>query len=211
MKTINAQSKQAGTNRTPADKHSEAPLSMNRGRKEVQNLVRNLYSKDRNLQIECVQILCEIGKFEPRLISSFSNEFVSLLDSDDDLLVEAAMTGLSIIAAINPRSVYQSMSRILDKADRGTRLTKEYTLQILLILASENGCSDNAQFFLLRLLACCSAGQFPVFTHQIVPVISQRYLHDFISVLSSRVHELTEKRTKQKIGKLITKLSFLPV
>lgn len=117
------------------------------------------------------------------------------------------MTALDCIASVNPNGIYKQLAKILDVADKGSVITKDHGISILIKLVKEKTYTDNALTLVLDQLRTCANSQLPMYAENAIPVIIEKYKKDFIKVLTSRIPDI-EKETKQKrVEKVIKKLS----
>lgn len=182
-------------------------LVKSKDKKAIVELVENLSKKDKNIQSDCIKVLYEIGEQQPELIAEYAQEFITLLDNKNNRLVWGAMTALDCIASVNPNGIYKQLAKILDVADKGSVITKDHGISILIKLVKEKTYTDNALTLLLDQLRTCANSQLPMYAENAIPVIIEKYKKDFIKVLTSRIPDI-EKETKQKrVEKVIKKLS----
>lgn len=182
-------------------------LVKSKDKKAIVELVENLSKKDKNIQSDCIKVLYEIGEQQPELIAEYAQEFITLLDNKNNRLVWGAMTALDCIASVNPNGIYKQLAKILDVADKGSVITKDHGISILIKLVKEKTYTDNALTLVLDQLRTCANSQLPMYAENAIPVIIEKYKKDFIKVLTSRIPDI-EKETKQKrVEKVIKKLS----
>lgn len=182
-------------------------LVKSKDKKAIVELVENLSKKDKNIQSDCIKVLYEIGEQQPELIAEYAQEFITLLDNKNNRLVWGAMTALDCIASVNPNGIYKQLAKILDVADKGSVITKDHGISILIKLVKEKTYTDNALTLVLDQLRTCANSQLPMYAENAIPVIIEKYNKDFIKVLTSRIPDI-EKETKQKrVEKVIKKLS----
>src|SRR6476620_381055 len=73
-------------------------LAARKDSKGIQEIVENLWNKDRNIQADCIKVLYEIGSIEPKLIADYAEDFVKLLRTKNNRLVWGGMTALAEVA-----------------------------------------------------------------------------------------------------------------
>jgi len=177
-------------------------------KKAIKELVDNLSNKDKNIQSDCIKVLYEIGEQKAALIADYDKEFLALLNSKNNRLVWGAMTALDHIASINAKqAIFKNLPKILDAADKGSVITKDHGINILIQLAADKKYTDEALTLLLAQLKTCATNQLPMYAENAVAIIPAAYKAAFVKVLSSRLNDI-EKETKQKrVQKVIKKLS----
>lgn len=182
-------------------------IAISSDKRAIQQLVENLNNKDKNIQSDCIKVLYEIGEQKPELIAEYDTEFLELLDSKNNRLVWGAMTALDCIAAINPKSIYKHLSKILDIAEKGSVITKDHGVGILTKLASEKTYADNSLTLLLDMMKDAATNQLPKYAEDAIPVITEKYKKDFVKVLISRLPDFEKETKKARLQKVIKKLS----
>ncbi len=175
-------------------------------KKAVKELVENLSSKDKNIQSDCIKVLYEIGEQKSVLIEEYSKEFIALLESKNNRLVWGAITALDSITSLNPEIIYKNLSRILTAADKGSVITKDHGVSILIKLAAEKKYTDDALLLLLEQMKTCPTNQLPMYAENAVPVITNKYKNDFIKLLTSRLSEIEKESKQKRVEKVIKKL-----
>src|ERR1041385_2263620 len=82
-------------------------LAEERDKTAIQEIVENLWNKDKNIQADCIKVLYEIGSIEPKLISDYGGEFAKLLRSKNNRLLWGGMTALAEVAKVDPDAVFK--------------------------------------------------------------------------------------------------------
>ncbi len=164
--------------------------------KAVQELVENLSNKDKNIQSDCIKVLYEIGERKPALISSYAKEFIALLDNKNNRLVWGAMTALDAITLEDPKTMYNDLTKIIDVADRGSVITKDHAVRILIKLAGIKQYADKAFALLIEQLKKCPTNQLPMYAENALPIINDKNKTLFVNILSSRLDKV-EKESKR--------------
>ncbi len=176
-------------------------------KKAVKELVENLFSKDKNIQSDCIKVLYEIGELDAELIADYDREFLLLLEQKNNRLIWGAMTALDCIAGINPKGIYKNLNKIMDASDKGSVITKDHGINILTQLAKTKTYADNVLTLLLAELKTCATNQLPKYAENAVPVITDAYKNEFIKVLSSRLGDMEKETKKKRLEKAIQKLT----
>jgi hypothetical protein len=173
--------------------------------KAVQELVENLANKDKNIQSDCIKVLYEIGERKPALISSYAKEFIALLDNKNNRLVWGAMTALDAITLENPKPMYNDLTKIIDVADRGSVITKDHTVSILIKLAGIKQYADKAFALLIEQLKECPTNQLPMYAENALPIINDKNRALFAKTLSSRLDEVEKEAKRRRVEKVMRK------
>ena len=174
---------------------------------DVKELVDNLANKNKNIQSDCIKVLYEIGEQRPELIADYEKEFLNLLESKHNRLVWGAMTALDHIAAINPARIHRHLGKIMTASDRGSVITKDHAIGILIKLAGDKKFARDALALLLDQLRSCATNQLPMYAENACAVIPAQSKENFIKVLTARLGDLEKESQRKRVEKVIRKLS----
>jgi len=173
----------------------------------VIELVDNLHNNDKNIQSDCIKVLYEIGDIKPSLIAEYSKEFVTLLDHGNNRLVWGAMTALDAITLENPEVIYLALEKIVDITDKGSVITKDHGVNILINLCSIKQYADHAFTLLIEQLKKCPTNQLPMYAEKAISIVNDNNKTLFIKTLSSRLGDIEKDTKRKRVEKLIKKLS----
>lgn len=176
-------------------------------KKAIKELVENLSNKDTKIQNDCIKVLYEIGEHEALLIAAYDEEFLSLLENKNNRLVWGAMTALDCIASINPGIIYKNLDKILVAADKGSVITKDHGVSVLIKLASNKTFTNKVLTLLLDQLKTCATNQLPMYAENATAVITDKYKKDFINVFTSRLRDIEKESKQKRVQKVIKRLS----
>ncbi len=176
-------------------------------KRAIKELVENLANKDKNIQSDCVKVLYEIGERKPDLIADYGEEFLALLESKNNRLVWGAMIALDYIASINPGGVYKHLAKIMIVSDKGSVITKDHAVGILVKLAGEKKYADDALALLLDQFRSCATNQLPMYAENSLRVIPERSKGDFVRVLTARLCDIEKESKRKRVEKVIKKLN----
>ncbi|MFF2908338.1 hypothetical protein [Paenibacillus sp. NPDC057934] len=173
----------------------------------VKELVDNLHNSDKNIQSDCIKVLYEIGDIKPSLVVEYSKEFLTLLDHKNNRLVWGAMTALDAIILENPATIYESLVKIVEIADKGSVITKDHAVNILIKLCSVEQYADHAFRLLIEQLKKCPTNQLPMYAENAISIINDKNKAFFTETLISRLDEIEKDTKRKRVEKLIKKLS----
>lgn len=176
-------------------------------KKAVQELVENLKNKNKDIQNDCIKVLYEIGECKPALIAEYANEFFALLNHKNNRLQWGAMTAINSITLANPKLVYASIAKIVAAADKGSVITKDYAVNILISLCSVNQYADNAFALLNEQLLQSPTNQLPMYAEKAIPIINESNKNVFIKTLASRLDDIEKDTKRKRVEKVIKKFS----
>lgn len=173
----------------------------------VAELIANLSNKNKGIRYDCIKVLYEIGYVEPKLIAEHAQVFLGLLESKDNRLQWGAMTALGCIARVRPDDIFASLSRIIDAADRGSVITRDHCVNILISLSAIDRYANMAFPLFLEQMTSCPANQFPMYAEKAQVIVNTTNKQQFIKVLSSRLGGLETESQRKRIEKVLKKLN----
>ena len=71
---------------------------------------------------------------QPKLIVDYLNDFIALLESKNNRLQWGVMTAIDTITLEAPKEVYASLTKIIKAAEKGSVITKDHAIGILIKL-----------------------------------------------------------------------------
>ncbi|TBL80839.1 hypothetical protein [Paenibacillus thalictri] len=177
-------------------------------REAVKELVDHLlHNKDKNIQSDCIKVLYEIGNLKPSLVAAYSKEFVTLLDHGNNRLVWGAMTALDAITLENPEVIYAALTKIVDVTDKGSVITKDHGINILIKLCSVKLYSDHAFALLIKQLKRCPTNQLPMYAENAISIVNDTNKASFTKTLYLRLNDIEKDTKRKRVEKLIKKWS----
>lgn len=176
-------------------------------KKAVKELVENLYNKDKNIPSDCIKALYEIGERKPALIADYPGEFIALLESKNNRLVWGAMTAIDAITFEQPKAVYNTLGKLIDIADKGSVITRDHVVSILIKLSSLKPYAGKAFPLFIHQLKTCPTNQLPMYAENALPVINDKNNVLFATTLSSRLAEVKKESKRKRIEKVLKKVT----
>ncbi|MBX7053999.1 MAG: hypothetical protein K1X36_03510 [Pyrinomonadaceae bacterium] len=172
----------------------------------VKELVENLSSKHKGIRSDCIKVLYEIGNVEPKLIADHAAVFLTLLSSKDNRLQWGAMTALGCIAKVKPYEIFADLPRIIDASDKGSVITRDHCVNILISLASDHRYVDDAFAQLAKQLSTCPTNQLAMYAERAMPIVQAANRDIFVQILSSRLDEIEKETGRKRVEKVIKKV-----
>ncbi|HEX5154591.1 MAG TPA: hypothetical protein VFW07_24260 [Parafilimonas sp.] len=173
----------------------------------VKELVANLANKSKDIQNDCIKVLYEIGERKPVLIAGYAKEFIGLLDHKNNRLQWGAMTAIDAITFENPKLIYASLSKIIASADKGSVITKDHAVNILIKLCSLKQYAADAFSLLVEQLLNSLTNQLPMYAEKAMPVINEKNKQFFVRTLNSRLNDIEKETKRKRVEKVIKKFS----
>lgn len=176
-------------------------------KKAIKELFENLSNKDKSIQSDCIKVIYEIGEQKPKLIVGFVNELIELLSNKNNRLQWGAMTALHSITAEAPKEIYNALPQIIDVADKGSVITNDHCVGILIKLCSMKEYAADAFVLLNERLIKSPTNQLPMYAENALPIITEKNKAAFIRTLTSRLGEIEKDTKRIRVEKVIKKLN----
>ncbi|WP_276134476.1 hypothetical protein [Polluticoccus soli] len=181
-------------------------IAAKKDKKAVDELVANLVNKSKDIQSDCIKVLYEIGTIDPLLIAPHYEAFIKLLNSKNNRLVWGAMTALDAMTDAAPKEVFANLSAIMDAADKGSVITKDHSIGILIKLAGHKAYADDCTTLLLDQLKNSLPNQLPMYAENALPAIGTKYKEQFWKILESRLDDMEKESKRKRIEKVLKKI-----
>ncbi|MEZ4776481.1 MAG: hypothetical protein R3D00_25115 [Bacteroidia bacterium] len=172
----------------------------------IKELVENLHHKDKSIQSNCIKVLYEIGEKKPVLIAPFADDLITLLDSKNNRLQWGAMTALDAIAAESPKAVYEALPKIIAVADKGSVITNDHCVGILIKLCAVKTYEADAFSLLIERLIKSPTNQLPMYAERALPIVNANNKSRFIDTLSGRLGEIEKDAKRVRVEKVIKRV-----
>ena len=153
----------------------------------IKEVVENCSNKNKNIQSDCIKVLYEIALLKLQLIADYVKEFIALLNNKNNRMVWGAMTAIDDITLQKPKEVYAALPKIIEAADKGSVISRDHCVGILIKLSSIKQYSQNAFSLLLEQLETCPANQWPMYAENTMPVINENNKNVFIIFIAVKV------------------------
>jgi len=174
--------------------------------KEIEELVKNLRSKDGRIASDCLEVVEEIGKAKPALIARYSGVLLRLLRSRNNRLVWGAMTALASIALERPKELYENLALIVDTMKRGSVITVDNAVSVLARVASAGAEYErNIVPHLLEHLSTCRPKEVAQHAERCLIAFNPGNKARFLKAIASRTKVLT-KSQRARVARVVKAL-----
>ncbi|WP_276481153.1 hypothetical protein [Paraflavitalea pollutisoli] len=173
----------------------------------VEELVALLQHKSKDVQSDSIKVLYEVGEQRPALIAAYTPVFIDLLSHKNNRLQWGAMTALDAVATEKPALVHKALPQILQAADKGSVITKDHAVNILIKLSAQKAYQQDTFSLLLEQLAGCATNQLPMYAERALPVISPGNRPAFVATLTKRLPDIDKESRRKRVEQVIKKLS----
>ena len=175
-------------------------------KKAVKELIENLEQKNKDIQNDCIKVLYEIGSANPSFISIYSKELITLLESKNNRLQWGAMTALGTITNEVPEMIYAALGKIIAIADKGTVITNDHCVTILIKLCGVKKYEVPAFALLNERLLKSPTNQLPMYAENALPIINEKNKNTFLKTLTARLPDIEKETKRKRVEKVIKKL-----
>lgn len=169
----------------------------------VKELIENLSNNKKDIQHDCIKTLYEIGGQKPSLIAAYAGQFIQLLDSENNRMQWGAMTALNAIAAEKPEAIYPVLPKLEAIADKGSVITRDNYVAILIKLCAIKKYAEDAFALLNGQLLHCPTNQLPMYAENALPIIEKESKDTFINTLSSRLNDFEKESKRRRVEKVL--------
>ncbi len=172
----------------------------------IKELAENLTNKDKLIQSDCIKTLYEAGELNPDLLKPYASLFVQLLDSKNNRMVWGAMTALSAAATQCAPELYKAIAKIVAIADKGTVITKDHAVNILVKLSAFKEYSADTIPLLLEQILTAPVNQMPTYTEKTATIIDAEHKAAFLNIITTRLPDIEGDAKRKRLEKVIKKL-----
>ncbi|HVI49523.1 MAG TPA: hypothetical protein VM802_31945 [Chitinophaga sp.] len=172
----------------------------------IRELIDNLHHKIKGIRYDCIKVLYETGAIEPSLISPYLKNFATLLKDKDNRMQWGAMTALHAIARESPKAVHALLPELAEAAGKGSVITRDNYVGILISLYNVNAYTDNAFALLNEQLQISPSNQLPMYAEKLQPVIADRHKATLAKTLNTRLGDIEQESKKKRVEKVLKKI-----
>jgi hypothetical protein len=179
-------------------------------KKAVKELFELLHHKEKAISSDCIKVIYELATEKPELITTYARDLIALLDNKNNRLQWGAMIAIQAITSGNPKQIYAALPKIIASADKGTVITNDHCVGILIKLCAVNEYEEDAFELLLERIKISPTNQLPMYAENAIPVIKAKNKTAFINTLKSRLVEIEKDTKRKRVEKVISKVIKLP-
>ncbi len=175
----------------------------NNDKAAVKELVDHLYHKSKDIQNDCIKVIYEVGADKPELIAGYAHQFIELLSHKNNRLQWGAMTAIYTIVSECPAIIYEALPQIIAASNKGSVITKDNAIKILVKLCGVQAYTENAFLLLNEQLL---TNQLAMYAELALPVIDQHNKELFTRTLMLRLGDIEKDSLRKRIEKVIKKV-----
>lgn len=181
-------------------------IAMHNDKQAVKELVELLDHKNKGIQSDCIKTIDEIGKLNPGLIAEHTARLVALLDHKNNRLQWGAMAALNAITNEDLKSIYRALPKIIASADKGSVITNDHCVGILIKLYAVPTYQEDAFSLLNERLLKSPTNQLPMYAENTLAIINEVHRVLFLHTLNARLDEIESDTKRKRVEKVIKKL-----
>lgn len=172
----------------------------------VKELIENLTNKNKNIQNDCIKVLYEIGERKPSFLTNYTKELFSLLNHKNNRLQWGAMTAINSITSEVPEIIFSKIEKIIEVGDKGSVITKDQVVNILIKLCSSKVFEKEAFNLLIEQLVKSPTNQLPMYAERSMPIINEENKKLFVEILTSRLDDIEKETKRKRVEKVIKRI-----
>lgn len=195
-----------GINSTEPNKQLAREIIATGDAAAVKVLAEHLDNKNKRLQSDCIKTLYEIGEQAPELIAPYAPMFIKLLNDKNNRMVWGGMTALSACAHLCAPQLYKVIARIMDIADKGTVITRDHAVKILVALSKHKEYAADILPLLLEQILAAPVNQMPTYAEETATVIDDAHKPQLLDIISTRLPDIEGAAKLKRLEKLVKKL-----
>lgn len=158
----------------------------------IQEIARNLWNENRNIHDDCMVVMYEIGKIEPNLINPYATDFIKLLNSEYQKMVEGAITALAEVAKVNPGFIFKHLKQIQKIANSGVEERVEKAISTLSnTVAASQEYKQIILPWLMQYLSNCPRKQLCTHAETIFVAVDSSTKSEFIKILKKHLDSMS--------------------
>jgi hypothetical protein len=159
----------------------------------IREIAENMWNDNKNIHADCMNVMYEIGRIDPDLITPYAADFIKFLKNKHHNMVQGAITALSEIAKVKPDFIFKHLDEIKKvKETSSDTITVNKSISTLAYTAAANEEYSKVIFpYLLQHLLSCHHKEVPEHAERILPAVNENNHFEFIKTLEKRLDELS--------------------
>lgn len=158
----------------------------------IREIAQNMGNDNKNIHGDCMNVMYEIGRVDPDLITPYAADFIKFLKSKYQNMVLGAITALAEIAKVKPEFTFQHLDDIKKVKETSSEMTLNKSISVLANTSAANEEFSKVIFpYLLEHLSTCYFKEIPEHAERILPAVNENNQYQFIKTLEKRIEELS--------------------
>ena len=158
----------------------------------IREIAENMWNDNKNIHGDCMNVMYELGRVDPNLITPYAGDFIKFLKSKHQNMVQGAVTALSEIAKVKPDFIFKHLDEIKKVKETGSEIAVNKSISTLAHTAAASEEYNKAIFpYLLQHLLSCYHKEVPEHAERTLPAVNENNNAEFIKTLEKRLEELS--------------------
>jgi hypothetical protein len=158
----------------------------------IREIAENMWNDNKNIHTDCMNVMYELGRVDPNLITPYAGDFIKFLKSKHQIMAQGAIIALAEIAKVKPDFIFKHLDEIKKVKETGSEISVNKSISALAYTAAANEEYSNAIFpYLLQHLLTCHHKEVPEHAERILPAVNENNHFKFIKTLEKRLEELS--------------------
>jgi hypothetical protein len=159
----------------------------------IREIAENMWNDNKNIHSDCMNVMYEIGRIDPNLITPYAVDFIKFLKSKHHNMVLGAITALAEIAKVKPDFIFKHLDEIKKiKETSSDNIAVDKSISALAHTAAADGEYSKTIFpYLLQHLLACHHREVPEHAERILPAVNENNNAEFIKTLEKRLDEIS--------------------
>jgi hypothetical protein len=158
----------------------------------IREIAENMWNDNKNIHSDCMNVMYEIGRVDPNLITPYAGEFIKFLKSKHQNMAQGAMIALSEVAKVKPDFIFKHLDEIKKVKETGSEIAVNKSISALAQTAAANEDYSKVVFpYLLQHILSCHHKEVPEHAERILPAVNENNKAEFIKTLEKRQDELS--------------------
>ena len=173
----------------------------------LQIIINEIFiTKNSKIQNDCIKVVYELGELKPAMLTPYFQDFLKLLSHKNNRLQWGGMLALYYVSVSQPKLIYSAIPKIVETAEKGSVITKDGAVNILIEMAKTETYKDDMLSLLKELMLKSPTNQLPMYAERAYPVIDEKNKKQFAEMLQVRLNEIEKESKKKRVEKIINKL-----
>jgi len=151
-----------------------------------------MWNDNKNIHGDCMNVMYEIGRVDPNLITPYAGDFIKFLKSKHQIMVQGAVTALSEISKVKPDFIFKHLDEIKKIKETGSEIAVNKSISALAETAAASEEYNKVIFpYLLQHILSCRHKEVPEHAERMLPAVNENNNFEFIKTLEKRLEELS--------------------
>jgi hypothetical protein len=158
----------------------------------IQEIAQNMWNDNKNIHGDCMNVMYELGRVDPNLITPYAADFIKFLKSKHQNMALGAITALMEISKVKPDFIFKHLDEIKKVAETGSDLDVDRSILALAHTAAADAEYSKSIFpYMLQHLLSCHHKHVPERAEKILVAVNEDNKIDFVRTLKKRLEALS--------------------